>query len=68
VDGLIIAAGFSGHGFKIAPSVGTLIADLVTDGVSSDPGIPETDFRLARFAEGTLLRSPYPYVGAEEMR
>jgi glycine/D-amino acid oxidase-like deaminating enzyme len=68
VDGLIIAAGFSGHGFKIAPSVGTLIADLVIDGVSSDPGIPEIDFRLTRFAEGDLLRSPYAYVGAGEMR
>ena len=68
VDGLIIAAGFSGHGFKISPSVGTLIADLVLDGVSSDPDVPEADFRLSRFAEGDLLRSPYPYAGAGEMR
>jgi sarcosine oxidase, subunit beta len=68
VDGLIIAAGFSGHGFKISPAVGTLIADLVVDGRSSDPRIPETDFRLSRFAEGALLKTPYPYVGAGEMR
>jgi glycine/D-amino acid oxidase-like deaminating enzyme len=68
VPGLIVASGFSGHGFKISPSVGTLIADLVTDGVSGDPLIPETDFRLSRFAEGDLLRSPYPYAGAGEMR
>jgi len=67
-DGLIIAAGFSGHGFKIAPAVGRLVADLVVDGRSSDPRIPERDFRLSRFAEGDLLRSPYPYVGAGEMR
>ncbi|MGU3497690.1 NAD(P)/FAD-dependent oxidoreductase [Mycobacterium sp. C31M] len=67
-DGLIVAAGFSGHGFKIAPAVGRLTADLVTDGASSDPRIPETDFLLSRFADGTLLRSPYPYVGAGEMR
>ncbi|MGY4707965.1 NAD(P)/FAD-dependent oxidoreductase [Mycolicibacterium sp. CBM1] len=67
-DGLFIAAGFSGHGFKIAPAVGRLVADLVVDGRSSDPRIPETDFRLARFAEGALLRSPYPYVGAGQMR
>ncbi|TQK29294.1 FAD-binding oxidoreductase [Arthrobacter sp. SLBN-53] len=68
LDGLIIAAGFSGHGFKIAPAVGRLVADLVTEGVSCDPRIPETDFALSRFAGGTLLRSPYPYVGAGEMR
>lgn len=68
IDGLIVAAGFSGHGFKIAPAVGRLVADLVTDGRSSDPRIPESDFRLSRFAEDNLLKSRYPYVGAGEMR
>ncbi len=68
LDGLVVAAGFSGHGFKIAPAVGRLVADLVVDGRSSDPRIPETDFRLSRFAEDDLLRSPYPYVGAGQMR
>nr|WP_165588698.1 FAD-binding oxidoreductase [Mycolicibacterium komanii]CRL73905.1 oxidoreductase [Mycolicibacterium komanii] len=68
VDGLVVAAGFSGHGFKIAPAVGRLVADLVVDGRSSDPRIPATDFRLSRFADGDLLRSPHPYVGAGQMR
>jgi sarcosine oxidase subunit beta len=68
VDGLVVAAGFSGHGFKISPSVGRLVADLVVDGTSSDPDVPESDFRLSRFAEGELLRSPHPYVGAGQMR
>jgi glycine/D-amino acid oxidase-like deaminating enzyme len=68
IEGLVVAAGFSGHGFKIAPAVGRLIADLVIDGRSADPRIPETDFRLSRFAEGDLLKSPYPYVGAGQMR
>jgi glycine/D-amino acid oxidase-like deaminating enzyme len=68
IDGLVVAAGFSGHGFKIAPSVGRLVADLVVDGRSADPRIPESDFRLSRFAEGALLTTPYPYVGAGEMR
>jgi len=68
LDGLLVAAGFSGHGFKIAPAVGLLVADLVIDGHSSDPRIPADDFRLSRFAEGDPLKSPYPYVGAGEMR
>jgi glycine/D-amino acid oxidase-like deaminating enzyme len=68
VKGLVVAAGFSGHGFKIAPAVGRLIADLVVDGRSSDPRIPESDFRLTRFGEGDLLRSPYPYSAAGQMR
>jgi glycine/D-amino acid oxidase-like deaminating enzyme len=68
VQGLIVAAGFSGHGYKISPAVGRLVADIVIDGRSSDPRIPETDFRLSRFEEGALLTSPYSYVGAGEMR
>jgi sarcosine oxidase subunit beta len=68
LEGLIVAAGFSGHGFKIAPAVGRLAADLVVDGHSNDPRIPATDFRLSRFAEGDPLKSPYPYVGAGQMR
>lgn len=68
IDGLLVAAGFSGHGFKIAPAVGRLVADLVTEGRSRDSRIPESDFRLTRFAEDNLLTSRYPYVGAGEMR
>lgn len=68
INGLMVAAGFSGHGFKIAPAVGRLVADLVVEGHSCDSRIPESDFRLARFAEDNLLTSRYPYVGAGEMR
>jgi glycine/D-amino acid oxidase-like deaminating enzyme len=68
IDGLVVAAGFSGHGFKISPAVGTLVADLVCDGRSSNPEIPETDFRLTRFADDAPLLSPNPYLGATQMR
>ncbi|GAB85281.1 putative oxidoreductase, partial [Gordonia rubripertincta NBRC 101908] len=65
---LVLAVGFSGHGFKISPAVGRLVADLVVDGRSSDPRIPESDFRFTRFAEGDPLTTRFPYVGAGEMR
>jgi glycine/D-amino acid oxidase-like deaminating enzyme len=68
LEGLIAAAGFSGHGFKIAPAVGQLVADLIVHGTSSDADIADEDFRLSRFAEGKPLVSPYPYVGAGQMR
>ena len=68
VPALFVAAGFSGHGYKIAPAVGRLVADLITDGASSDPNIPADDFRLSRFTEGAPLVSAHPYVGAGEMR
>ena len=32
-----IAAGFSGHGFKFAPVVGSILADLVTTGQTAEP-------------------------------
>ncbi len=68
VDGLVLCAGFAGHGFKISPAVGDLVADLVLEGDSTDPDVPASDFRLERFAEGRPLNSLHPYVGAGEMR
>lgn len=68
VEGLVLATGFSGHGFKISPAVGSLLADLVVEGRSADPDVPESDFRLSRFAEGAPLRSPHPYAAAAELR
>jgi sarcosine oxidase len=39
--GLVVLAGFSGHGFKFAPAIGALAADLALDGAT-----PEESFRL----------------------
>ena len=36
VDGLLIANGFSGHGFKLAPAVGSLLAQAATGRVLED--------------------------------
>lgn len=68
IAGLTLAAGFAGHGFKMSPAVGELIAGLVLDGDSPFPDVPASDFRLERFAEGRPLSSQHPYVGAGEMR
>ncbi len=45
--GVAYASACSGHGFKFAPVVGEILADLVTDGVTSWPIAP---FRADRFA------------------
>lgn len=68
VGALYICAGFSGHGYKISPAVGNLMADIVTQGRSSDPDIKAEDFRLERFEQNQPLRSQHPYVGAGQMR
>jgi glycine/D-amino acid oxidase-like deaminating enzyme len=66
--GLWLCAGFSGHGYKISPSVGELVADLMLDGRSRHLDVDAWDFRYERFAEEDLLVSPHPYVGAGQMR
>lgn len=43
---LWLAVGFSGHGFKYAPAIGELMADLVTAG---PPRYDLTPFRVSRF-------------------
>ncbi len=48
IDGLFVAAGFSGHGFGIGPAVGQAMATLVLDGV---PDIPLDAFAFERFAD-----------------
>lgn len=47
--GLVVAAGFSGHGFGIGPVTGQIIADLALGRASRHP---IAAFRLARFAGG----------------
>jgi sarcosine oxidase len=37
VGNLTVAGGFSGHGFKFAPAIGELVADLVDGGTSETP-------------------------------
>jgi sarcosine oxidase len=34
---VFLAAGFSGHGFKFVPVVGSVLADLVIDGETKEP-------------------------------
>ncbi|KUO71182.1 MAG: FAD-dependent oxidoreductase [Desulfosporosinus sp. BRH_c37] len=46
VPGLILACAFSGHGFGIAPTVGTLLAQMA---VGEAPILDVSDFRYDRF-------------------
>jgi glycine/D-amino acid oxidase-like deaminating enzyme len=47
VRGFWIAAGMSGHGFKLAPAVGEMVAALVT---GERPAVSPTPFRIDRFS------------------
>jgi len=57
VKGFYLAVGFSGHGFKLSPAVGDMVARLVVDGKTPDDDVHA--FRLSRFAEGKPIRGTY---------
>jgi len=60
IDGLYLATAFSGSGFKIAPAVGTCLAELIIDGRAQTVDIGA--FRPERFAEGKLIAGAHPYA------
>lgn len=51
-DGLLLATGFSGHGFGFGPAAGYLMAQWVQ---SKTPAVDMTPFRMRRFFEGERL-------------
>lgn len=57
-SGHFLCTGFSGHGFKLAPAVGIMTAEMVLgEGRTFDRRM----FRLSRFAEGDPVRGRYEY-------
>jgi sarcosine oxidase subunit beta len=59
IPGLYVAAGFSGHGFKLSPAVGELLAEQILHGRTT---LVDLDlFSVARFAAGRPLRADHPY-------
>ena len=54
-DNVWVAAGFSGHGFMLAPAVGRILAEAIVDG-KEDEALRVLD--AERFAEGRLVPEP----------
>jgi glycine/D-amino acid oxidase-like deaminating enzyme len=52
VPGLVVATGFSGHGFGIGPGAGRVVASLVA---GEDPGHDLRRFRFSRFSDGSRI-------------
>ena len=59
VDGLYVCAGTSGHGFKLGPAVGKMMAALILKGKNLQDDI--NLFSLNRFETGDLVRGQYEY-------
>ena len=58
-QGLILAAGFSGMGFKISPAVGEALAELIVGGAARRVDLAA--FRPGRFAEGQPIQPEFGY-------
>ena len=56
VEGLFVAAGFSGHGFMQSAAVGACVAELLTDGAASTVDV--SDFSIDRFRAARSRFSP----------
>ncbi len=56
VEGLYVAAGFSGHGFMQSPAVGMAMAELLTAGRATTVDL--APFSLERFRDGRSIFSP----------
>ncbi|RQR69262.1 FAD-binding oxidoreductase [Burkholderia sp. Bp9012] len=55
-DGLVVGFGFSGHGFKLSPGIGKLLAQHAL-GLPTDVSL--APYALERFATGALLTGKY---------
>ena len=58
-EGIYIACGFSGTGFKLSPAVGICMTELILD--SSAKLVDIASLNLARFARGELLQGEHSY-------
>jgi sarcosine oxidase subunit beta len=58
-SGFYICSGFSGHGFKLGPAVGVMVADLLTG--ESEPEFDPQLFGLGRFAKNQPVTGQYEY-------
>jgi glycine/D-amino acid oxidase-like deaminating enzyme len=56
IGGLVVATGFSGHGFGAGPAGGHLAADLV---LGRAPIVDPAPFRLDRYFDGTMPKPAY---------
>lgn len=58
VGGLVIGYGFSGHGFKLSPTVGLVLAQ---EALGLPPDVSLAPYSIERFATGSLLVGKYGF-------
>ena len=64
IDGLVVAFGFSGHGFKLSPIIGQMLAAQVLGVDLYFGGVDIRPYSITRFTEGAELQSQYHGAGS----
>ncbi len=57
-EGLFVAVGFSGHGFKLSPEIGRLLAEYLATGTRPEDLVP---LRASRYKEGEPVVEDAPF-------
>ena len=56
LEGIHVAVGFSGHGFKLAPTISEALAQSV---LGLEPRLPISEYSMTRFSQGGALHGAY---------
>ena len=56
LEGIYVAVGFSGHGFKLAPTISEALAQSV---LGLEPRLPLGEYSMTRFSQGGALHGAY---------
>ncbi len=64
-EGLMVAVGFSGHGFKLCPEFGRLLAGYLASGRRPEELVP---LRVSRYAEGQPIVEDTPFPARKAPR
>ena len=57
IEGLYVAIGFSGHGFKLSPMIGQVMSEIILGEQSKSVDV--SSLGANRFKEGQLMKSRY---------
>ena len=63
MENVFICAGLSGHGFKLSPAYGIIVADMVRGMAPENSLFDWSSFSMARFKNGKGIKSMYSGIG-----
>ncbi len=63
LENVFVCAGLSGHGFKLSPAYGIIVADMVTGRLPEESLFDWSQFSMERFNNDKYIKSMYSGIG-----